>query len=203
MPGRFTNAASPAAHRSTTGPEIRWIRMAGRSFCGRRRHGGRRRRIPQGAEPRRPCGRGGAGGFARVFGRGMQKGRSRAAPPFFTHRFMPAAAYKVPARLSRISCRVMPSRYSLMTRFSPCQTGSVMQSPLRPHRMGSWSRQATGARLPSVMRRTRRPYIYPASAPAGSRPESRGSRSGCPIYSAWARSARGIFWRHSAARRCP
>ena len=87
MPGRFTNAASPAAHRSTTGPEIRWIRMAGRSFCGRRRHGGRRGRIPQGAEPRRPCGRGGAGGFARVFGRGMQKGRSRAAPPFFTHRF--------------------------------------------------------------------------------------------------------------------
>lgn len=84
MPGRFTNAASPAAHRSTTGPEIRWIRMAGRSFCGRRRHGGRRRRIPQGAEPRRPCGRGGAGGFARVFGRGMQKGRSRAAPPFLS-----------------------------------------------------------------------------------------------------------------------
>ena len=36
-----------------------------------------------------------------------------------------------------ISCKVIPSRYSLITRLSPCQTGSVGQSPLRSHSIGS------------------------------------------------------------------
>ena len=62
---------------------------------------------------------------------------------------------KDPARLpSRISCRVMPSRYSSMPRRRPCHTGSVMQSSLRLQSVGSRSRQATGAMLPSVTRRT-------------------------------------------------
>ena len=68
---------------------------------------------------------------------------------------------KDPARLpSRISCRVMPSRYSSMTRRRPCHTGSVMQSSLRLHSAGSRSRQATGAMLPSVTRRTAPNSVY-------------------------------------------
>lgn len=41
-----------------------------------------------------------------------------------------------------------------MTRRRPCHTGSVMQSSLRLQSAGSRSRQATGAMLPYVTRRT-------------------------------------------------
>ena len=51
---------------------------------------------------------------------------------------------------SRTSRRLTPSRYSLITRSSPCQTGRVRQSVQRGHSLGLLSRHATGEMLPSV-----------------------------------------------------
>ena len=57
------------------------------------------------------------------------------------------------------SRRLTPSRYSLMTRFSPRQTGSVAQSSLRGQSAGSCAAHGTGARSPSVRRRMS-PTVY-------------------------------------------